>query len=211
MPFYKIPTLNPHWPSKANISTTPSGERKTTWNGSSELQPHKPDRSALIVPDELLHFPANVSRSAIGKESNEGKSLPPWRCHFHTLRLAACQADRTLGRGGLESAGPRCAPRRPKSTSVFPRCSKKIHETCLHVPPAELGVEVGSAAPTRRERPCGGGGTHACCSSSERDGPARTVGSSPPLPLLLIRSAPTSGFRQKVSVLLRGYTGYTLL
>ncbi|KAG8008586.1 hypothetical protein GBF38_019806 [Nibea albiflora] len=49
------------------------------------------DRFALIVPDELLHFLANVSQSAIGKERNEGKSLPPWRCHFHTLGLAACQ------------------------------------------------------------------------------------------------------------------------
>lgn len=51
----------------------------------------KLDRFALIVPDELLHFLANVSQSAIGKERNEGKSLPPWRCHFHTLGLAACQ------------------------------------------------------------------------------------------------------------------------
>ena len=49
------------------------------------------DRFALIVPDELLHFLANVSQSAIGKERNEGKSLPPWRCHFHTLVLDACQ------------------------------------------------------------------------------------------------------------------------
>ncbi|KAM7397967.1 hypothetical protein PAMA_006035 [Pampus argenteus] len=49
------------------------------------------DRFALIVPDELLHFLANVSQSAIGKERNEGKSLPPWRCHFHTLGLDACQ------------------------------------------------------------------------------------------------------------------------
>ncbi|KAK5599096.1 hypothetical protein CRENBAI_026094 [Crenichthys baileyi] len=49
------------------------------------------DRFALIVPDELLHFLANVSQPAIGKERNEGKSLPPWRCHFHTLGLAACQ------------------------------------------------------------------------------------------------------------------------
>jgi len=75
------------------------------------------DRFALIVPDELLHFLANVSQSAIGKERNEGKSLPPWRCHFHTLGLAACQQTgqskemewtlglserrRTLGRGGI--------------------------------------------------------------------------------------------------------------
>ncbi|KAG7321395.1 hypothetical protein KOW79_015810 [Hemibagrus wyckioides] len=51
----------------------------------------RPDRFASIVPDELLHFLANVSPSAIGKERNEGKSLPPWRCHFHTLDLAACQ------------------------------------------------------------------------------------------------------------------------
>ncbi|KAK2879606.1 hypothetical protein Q8A73_023418 [Channa argus] len=76
------------------------------------------DRFALIVPDELLHFLANVSQSAIGKERNEGKSLPPWRCHFHTLGLAACQqtgqskeVDWTLGlserrskRGGFLSA-----------------------------------------------------------------------------------------------------------
>lgn len=55
------------------------------------LKPARLDRFALIVPDELLHFLANVSPSAIGKERNEGKSLPPWRCHFHTLRLAACQ------------------------------------------------------------------------------------------------------------------------
>ncbi|KAJ8348414.1 hypothetical protein SKAU_G00270030 [Synaphobranchus kaupii] len=56
-----------------------------------EPQPAPLDRFALIVPDELLHFPANVSPSAIGKERNEGKSLPPWRCHFHTLQLAARQ------------------------------------------------------------------------------------------------------------------------
>lgn len=69
---------------------------------SSEPQTARLDRFALIVPDELLHFLANVSPSAIGKERNEGKSLPPWRCHFQTLRLAASQADRTFRRGGVD-------------------------------------------------------------------------------------------------------------
>ena len=103
-----------------------------------------PIDSALIVPDELLHFPANVSRSAIGKESNEGKSLPPWRCHFHTLRLAACQADRTLGRGGLDSAGPRVRDReegraRREKTITYCVISKPTAGTAAQV---EVHVNV---------------------------------------------------------------------
>ncbi|KAG9346686.1 hypothetical protein JZ751_006998 [Albula glossodonta] len=62
----------------------------------SEPQPAQLDRFALIVPDELLHFPANVSPSAIGKERNEGKSLPPWR-------FGRLPADRTFTRGGVDS------------------------------------------------------------------------------------------------------------
>lgn len=74
-----------------NIPSPRAHIRAAALFSSSEPQTARLDRFALIVPDELLHFLANVSPSAIGKERNEGKSLPPWRCHFHTLRLAACQ------------------------------------------------------------------------------------------------------------------------
>ncbi|KAL0993953.1 hypothetical protein UPYG_G00116030 [Umbra pygmaea] len=74
--------------TKSRVWLQPEAQRAHQNLGASTAQL---DRFALIVPDELLHFLANVSPSAIGKERNEGKSLPPWRCHFHTLRLAACQ------------------------------------------------------------------------------------------------------------------------
>lgn len=68
-------------------------------------QQRRADRSALIVPDELLHFPANARSPVCDWEEarNGGKFLPPWRCHFPTLQLAACQTHRTLTRGGVDS------------------------------------------------------------------------------------------------------------
>ncbi|KAL1252817.1 hypothetical protein QQF64_017510 [Cirrhinus molitorella] len=79
-----------HIPSPFSLSFS-LARSHTRYFPARSLKPARLDRFALIVPDELLHFLANVSPSAIGKERNEGKSLPPWRCHFHTLRLAACQ------------------------------------------------------------------------------------------------------------------------
>ncbi|GAA6070838.1 uncharacterized, partial [Tachysurus ichikawai] len=83
------------------------------------------DRFASIVPDELLHFLANVSPSAIGKERNEGKSLPPWRCHFHTLDLAACQRsghskemDWTPALRGEERRRTECTDTNTSSTNL---------------------------------------------------------------------------------------------
>ncbi|KAI7796334.1 hypothetical protein IRJ41_023383 [Triplophysa rosa] len=81
------------------------------------LKPARLDRFALIVPDELLHFLANVSPSAIGKERNEGKSLPPWRCHFHTLRLAACQ--QTGHSKEVEWTSQKPGAGRPHLTAVY--------------------------------------------------------------------------------------------
>lgn len=68
-------------------------------------QQRRADRSALIVPDELLHFPANARSPVCDWEEarNGGKFLPPWRCHFPTLQLAACQTHRPLTRGGVDS------------------------------------------------------------------------------------------------------------
>ncbi|KAL1261708.1 hypothetical protein QQF64_006973 [Cirrhinus molitorella] len=68
-------------------------------------QQRRTDRSALIVPDELFHFPANARAPVCDWEGarNGGKFLPPWRCHFPTLQLAACQTHRTLTRGGVDS------------------------------------------------------------------------------------------------------------
>lgn len=68
-------------------------------------QQRRADRSALIVPDELFHFPANARAPVCDWEGarNGGKFLPPWRCHFPTLQLAACQTHRTLTRGGVDS------------------------------------------------------------------------------------------------------------
>lgn len=82
-----------YWQSQQNTpsSLSPSLSSAAAIFSSSGASTAQLDRFALIVPDELLHFLANVSQSAIGKERNEGKSLPPWRCHFHTLGLAACQ------------------------------------------------------------------------------------------------------------------------
>lgn len=66
------------------------------------------DRCSLIVPDELLHFPANVRPPAAGEGARNGGEnfLPPWRCRFPALRLAACQTHRTLGRGGVDREWP---------------------------------------------------------------------------------------------------------
>jgi len=68
-------------------------------------QQRRTDRSALIVPDELFHFPANARAPVCDWEGarNGGKFLPPWRCHFPTLQLAACQTHGTLTRAGVDS------------------------------------------------------------------------------------------------------------
>ncbi|KAL0176293.1 hypothetical protein M9458_028623, partial [Cirrhinus mrigala] len=44
-------------------------------------QQRRTDRSALIVPDELFHFPANARAPVCDWEGarNGGKFLPPWR------------------------------------------------------------------------------------------------------------------------------------
>lgn len=131
-------------------------------------QQRRADRSALIVPDELLHFPANARSPVCDWEEarNGGKFLPPWRCHFPTLQLAACQTHRTLTRGGVDSkrrggasasdwtdgqTAPR-SQRKPSNTEKHDDCGNesstfdfftKIIDYMLNVRETEINVFLG--------------------------------------------------------------------